>query len=280
MSAITWNLSFQNLIRKMFDLISSIPLSIKSNIYNFLYQPRLFHITDDHHTLYELHVTVQATKNVNDFESFCQRYVPRTLKIISCKAILIELPVGIHKQQPMCSIYFIGTFGQARQVCSDFAAQCETELNMKAIREKIEMRFDKVPDCIPIVNGLSIDSPLNKNIYWEFHVKLFFAGTLNDGEKSLQVINDFREALIKRFGAYVNLSRSARSTRIKYQQYSMSRIVTIRIKNGSKESARMTVNCVQDFLNYFQNQYNYIVDTTEKELSIYDNNIGLDQGWV
>ncbi len=268
---------FQKVLTKINELIFVVRLYINQFLKQamLISPPQLFSVTDGHSSLYEIHVTIQETADPESFKEFCQQYSPRKLKVISCKAILIELPVGTHKQQPMCSIYFAGTFAEAREICEDFSSQCKLQLNQNTTRHKIEMRFLKVQEGLPVVNQVSINSPLNKSIYWEFHIKLFF-----DQSNSLEDIQNFRNVLVKRFGAYVNLSRSVGSTRVRNSQFSKSRIVTVRIRNGTKQSAKETLGCVQDFLLHFQNEFDYIVDSTESELSIYDTNISLDSGWV
>lgn len=228
---------------------------------------------------FEVHVTIKSTDNTDPFIKICNNFASyansldnSNSHVFSCKPIIIELPVGTYQQQPMCSMFVRSTLKEAIKYGELFARYCQEEHNEYIVcRNKVEARFRNVKD-----NTINLDLMNNKEIYWEFHVKILFE--IND----LAIINDFRENLEKMFPSS-RLSKSALSHIEKRQSNETSRVITLRLYTGDKNNAQKELDNLVQYLNKsdIQSKYSFKVrNHIEEELSVYDTNVFHDAGWI
>lgn len=240
----------------------------------------------------EVHVTIAEIDDVSPFCKLCEEWTEWSVgdgnidydlfglsdsRVCSCKPVIIVLPEGIHKQQPMCSMFVVGTVDQAIKWGELFGKYCLDRHSFTMIRNKVEARFHNVPDGVPMVRGQAIHE--SSSIYWEFHIKLWFQlGSEREGAEKR--IEEFRLKLQHAF-QFARLSRSALSSAESKHQGLTSRIVTLRLYEGSKRDARCHLDHLLDYLGEQAEAYNYSAKgTPEQELCVYDSNVSHDLGWI
>jgi hypothetical protein len=226
---------------------------------------------------FEVHVTVKPTENLQPFINICSQFtqyanglgIPDT-HVYSCKPIIIVLPEGTFKQQPMCSMFVSSTLQNAIRFGEIFAQYTtDNHKDYEFARNKVEARFRNVQ------GNLNLDIYKNNSFYWEFHFKLLLD---RDEEK----IAEFRTNLQKKF-PFTRLSRSALSKHEVNGNVKTSRIVTLRLYSGDKLSAKQHFDSVEAYLlqSDLNNKYGLILKPgTELELSVYDTNVFHDTGWI
>lgn len=243
---------------------------------------------------YEVHVTIQTIEDTTAFVELCnnwteyaaasagnintEEYGLKNSKVLSCKAIIILLPEGVHKMQPMCSMFVNGTLDQAIKWGELFGEYCCSQQGYIMVRNKVEARLCSVPDGTPTVRGQPIHE--SNAIYWEFHIKLKFV--VSDSAESTEArIDKFRLQLMEIF-PYARLSRSAMSSVDVSGQGWTSRIVTLRLYDGNKKSAQDKLEELMSFLQgSISDSFNFTMKKeVEKELSVYDSNVSNDLGWI
>jgi hypothetical protein len=226
---------------------------------------------------FEVHVTIKPTDNTTIFTNICDKFTEYANNlgisdayVYSCKPIIIVLPTGVFKQQPMCSMFVSATLQNAikfGEIFADFVKQNHKEYEFA--RNKVEARFRNVK------GNLNLDIYKNNSLYWEFHFKLL----LNRDEEK---IGEFRKKLEKNF-PNTRLSRSAMSKHETQGNPKTSRIVTLRIYSGDKINAKYQYDRVEAFLlkNEFKKKFCLeLLHGTEMELSVYDTNVNHDAGWI
>jgi hypothetical protein len=261
---------------------------------------RLVEIDSKERQPFEVHVTVAEIEDVAPFCRLCEEWTAyaaenvnlteyglEASKVVSCKPIIIMLPEGVHRQQPMCSMFVISTLDQAVRWGELFGDFCHRQHALRMVRNKVEARFRNVPDGIPVVRGRAIHE--NSAIYWEFHVKLAFTqNESRNGERSTQGSHVDLEACIAAFRCLLQaslpctrLSRSALSSRGHAGWGTTTRIATLRLYEGSKRDAQIHFNRLLDFLAAHSSYFGFSVrGSPEQELSVYDSNVSHDLGWI
>lgn len=230
---------------------------------------------------FEVHVTIKPTENTQSFIELCGKFtdyanslsIPDS-HVYSCKPIIIVMPEGKFKQQPMCSMFVSSSLKTAikyGEIFSDYLQKNNQEY--KFARNKVEARFRNVK------NNLNLDDYIqnthNNCYYWEFHYKVLF---FKDEEK----ITQFRNGLELAFP----MSRLSKSAMSKYEvsnSEKTSRIVTLRLYSGDKNNAELEFHKVQTYLSKAEFKETYglsLVPGTEKELCVYDSNVLHDTGWI
>ena len=74
---------------------------------------KLWEVGQDVVRPYEVHVTINSIDDPAPFSKLCDEFTdwakanvdPKHGEVVSCKPIFIVLPEGVHKQQPMCSMF-------------------------------------------------------------------------------------------------------------------------------------------------------------------------------
>lgn len=263
---------------------------------------------------FEVHVTIFPTEIIPPFADLCDSFPEYSRKfnefdnekfdnnasVISCKPIIIELPEGSYKQQPMCSTYVFGTLSQAikyGELFSKYIEENGKDYNYKVSRNKVEARFRNV-----LANSITLDEnlPHHKGKYWEFHIKVVFdlseikeklentSNTSNDTSNKNNntntpfndMLHKFRKDLLSKY-PNSRLSKSALSNYDKTNNNITTRIVTFRLYNGSKENAEFQLNNLLNYLKEISTKYIFkLRGDVEKELSVYDSNVEHDKGWI
>lgn len=217
---------------------------------------------------FEIHVTVAKTSGefIEKFKSLCLNFVSHVKqnnlefpnsKLFSCKPIVIELKSScenqiLHPQQPMCSMFVRSTEYQAVKYGKIFGKWCKAH-GFTPIRNKVEARLDEINFDI---NLNEIQCP---GVYFEFHQKIII------DEKSIEIL---LPQLEKHFPDG-RLSRSSLTN-------NNHRIITLRILSGKKSEALARL---QDLLNFLADKTK-LTEKLERELSIFDSDVWLDNGWI
>ena len=89
------------------------PLKAKQTLKLHLPTRKLVDIGQDEVRPYEVHVTINSIDDPAPFSKLCDEFTdwaaanvdPKHGEVVSCKPIFIVLPEGVHKQQPMCSMF-------------------------------------------------------------------------------------------------------------------------------------------------------------------------------
>ena len=202
--------------------------------------------------MFEIHVTV---KNADEtlFEELCASQ--------NCRAILIELPsTATHNLQLMCSKWVTGTLQDAKLAARAFS-DAAREGGFVPVREKIEMAFSQAEDgFVP---------RRDKGEYWEFHYKLHLP---SGGDRGAALEKNILDHHV--WGKVARMSRSA--LRDVAPDGGIYRIVTLRLYEGDKGDAR---NACDDLRIFMENK-GYNVVKIQRELSVYDDHLKLDDGWL
>lgn len=103
-------------------------------------------------------------------------------KVMSCKPIIIVMPTGRYKQQPMCSMFVNAQLDQAVRWGELFGKYCTDKQGYAIKRNKVEARFDNIAEGTPTIKGMPIET--SSAFYWEFHIKLIF--DCSNGENEVE----------------------------------------------------------------------------------------------
>jgi hypothetical protein len=200
---------------------------------------------------FEAHITIDAF-DLNERERFRQFCVTRKLK-----SILIELPQGQTRSQPMTSSYHRG---EVQSVAHEVIqmARSMSEANFTITRVKLEAVITNqgVPHSDEQARALS------PNNYFEFHTKL-----LLPPETDLDALR----RLCQRHDAH--LSRNALK---QHAEGLAERFVTLRLYHLGRINAE---GAFERLLHELRAE-NYKMGNSLREYAIYDSNIGLDSGWI
>lgn len=201
--------------------------------------------------LFEIHLTIQhlTDDRIPDFEKLCQ--------ILGGKAILIELPIGEHTQQPMMT--YVQKAEHIKQILAEIQTLKPRFLNQgfEIIRTKIEIPADQYEDYIaqyPDTTG-----------YFEWHGKVEFYKD-NQGLQILRYI-------VEHLDIPAHLSKNA----LKHQEN--IRFVTYR--NNDKNNFYQGIQKIIDELNHNTIDKDYLnLIKQQAEYCIYDDKLTLDDGWA
>ena len=141
---------------------------------------KLWEVGQDVVRPYEVHVTINSIDEPAPFQKLCDEFTgwaaanvdPKHGEVVSCKPIFIVLPSGVHKQQPMCSMFVHSNLDQAVRFGEIFGKYVSERQNYEIKRNKVEARWHSIEDGYPVVKGVPIGTQGGTHIYWEFHIKL------------------------------------------------------------------------------------------------------------
>ncbi len=200
---------------------------------------------------FEAHITILATNLAirEKFRAFCQE--------LGVKCVLIELPDGIARSQPMTASYH---HGKLQNVLAEVQglAQILADAGFEVTRIKVEAMTnncdipedDKEAQALPASN------------YFEFHVKVTLPG--NADVEMLQVECRQRDG---------HLSANA----FKYQSNGQQqRFITMRLYGVGRQSAEARFN---EFLQWLEGK-GLKLSHKLREYTVYDSNAALDAGWI
>nr|XP_039274378.1 uncharacterized protein LOC120348324 [Styela clava] len=159
----------------------------------------------------------------------------------------------------MCSKWVTGEFNDALKAASEFS-KAARENNFTPIREKIEQPLSYAPDdFVP---------SKSKGEYWEFHYKLHLANREEGENLHSKILN------ADQWKKNARMSKSA--LREKANDGGIYRIVTLRLYDGDKAHAKGKCDELKAWLT--SNECNVI--KIQREISVYDDYLELDQGWL
>lgn len=219
-------------------------------------------MTPEHHMLealrdvpitgtFEAHVTTTAD-SPDDRERF--RDLCRELGV---KCVLIELPEGETRSQPMTASYHHGPLSEVTAQVADLAREVR-DAGFPVVRVKLEAiaTNDGVPDTDA---DAGLHPPTN---YFEFHVKL----ALPVGAD----LDRLRECCAKHDA---RLSRNALKTD---RDGRTERFVTLRCYRVGRRRAFANFDSLVDDLT----EAGFVIVNRQREYSIYDSAATLDAGWI
>lgn len=201
--------------------------------------------------IFESHITIctKSLATLQRFQRFCQQ-----LKV---KCLLIELPSGVTRIQPMSASYHRGTLTQVWTEAQHLAQQMWLA-GFQVIRVKIEaMVYNQ---DIPIQDGEVWQHRATN--YFEFHIRALLSKEIN--------LEALRQNCAES-GAH--LSVNAFKLSINRQQH--QRFITLRVYQLGRRSAQARF---QDLLTSLRAKQIRLVQP-QQEYTVYDSNLGLDAGW-
>ncbi|WP_315791272.1 hypothetical protein [Fischerella sp. JS2] len=204
----------------------------------------------DYTGTFEAHITVNAP-NLSDrkkFSHFCQA--------LSVKCILIELPQGVMRSQPMTASHH---HGRLKNVLTDVQGLVQKLLDagFEVARIKIEAMVNN--HDVPVTDEQAQALPATN--YFEFHVKV----TLPASE-DLQVLRKYC------WEHNAHLSTNALKHSVDGQQ---QRFITMRVYSVGHYSAQAHFYTLLSALK----QKGWKLSQPQQEYTVYDSNLNLDAGW-
>lgn len=194
--------------------------------------------------LFEIHLTVDelTSDKITEFESLCQK--------LGGKAILIELPMGEHIQQPMMT--YVKQANNITEILADIDDLKPKFLNQgfNIIRTKIEIPTDQYDAYIK-------EFPNTKG-YFEWH-----------GKAEFENVNDL---------IYISKTTQTHLSKNALKNQDNQRFLTIRhYLNNSNQSEFLAH--IQDIIKQIENS-SVILMKSQSEFCVYDDKIFLDKDWI
>jgi hypothetical protein len=200
---------------------------------------------------FEAHVTVDAV-DLDERERFRAVCAERGVK-----CVLIELPVGITRSQPMTSTYHRGELAGVVQEVA-VLAQALAERGFRVSRLKLEAVVTNTG--VPVTDEEARAFPSGN--YFEFHVKV----TLPPGA-ALEALRE----LCRRHNAHLSSNALKRD-----EEGRTERFVTLRIYGAGRLRAEASF---EKLLNDLVSM-GYSLSNKLREYTLYDSNITIDAGWI
>lgn len=199
---------------------------------------------------FEAHITVNAIEAIERaiFAKLCQKW--------GIKCVIIELPCGISKNQPMTASIHRGTLNKVLQEVKQLAQKIIAE-GLAVTRIKIEAMVSN--QDIPKSDDEAKALPATN--YFEFHVKTTLAA-----DADLEALKQF----CWQYNAHLS-TNALRYLKDGYQQ----RFITMRLYQMGLFNARSTFKILLDALK----AKNLKLDPPQLEYTVYDSNSNLDAGW-
>jgi hypothetical protein len=205
----------------------------------------------DYTGTFEAHITVKTT-NLVARERFCL-----LCKTLGVKCVLIELPQGLTRSQPMTASYHHGTLTSV--FCEvQVIAQKLMEAGFEVTRIKIEAMLGNCD--VPVTDDEALELPVTN--YFEFHVKVILSAIADI--KVLQQYCCEHDA---------HLSANAFKQESDGQQ---QRFITMRLYNLGKYTAQSRFDLLLTGLK----AKGFKFCQQQREYTVYDSNINLDAGWI
>jgi hypothetical protein len=201
--------------------------------------------------MFESHITIDALDRDQQlrFSDVCRQ--------LGVKSVLIELPEGAARSQPMTASYHHGEIGL---VIAEVSSQCRglREAGFALARVKLEAVASN--EGVPDSDEEAARAPSEN--YFEFHVKLLLPATAN--LESLRACCDRHSA---------RLSRNALKTESDGRS---ERFVTFRLYSIGRRSAFARLDALERDLTLA----GFIIANRQREYTIFDSAERLDAGWI
>jgi hypothetical protein len=199
---------------------------------------------------FEAHITVEADDldERQRFQSVCDE--------LGVKSVLIELPRGVTRSQPMTSTYHRGDLGEVIEQVAGLARSLR-ERGFSVTRLKLEAVTTN--DGVPATDEDARAFPQGN--YFEFHVKL-----------TLPTEGDWEAVRVACARHKAHLSSNA----LKRDGDAAQRFVTMRVYGaGRVRSEAMFDELYQELV-----ALGYPLSNKLCEYAIYDSNVAVDAGWI
>jgi hypothetical protein len=200
---------------------------------------------------FEAHVTIEAANLAERarFQAVCQE--------LGVKCVLIELPHGQTRSQPMTSTYHRGDLAAVVEEVAGLSRNLR-QRGFTVTRLKLEAVASNTG--VPVSDEEARGFPPGN--YFEFHVK----ATLPEGADLAPL-----RALCHEHGAHLSSNALKREDDGRSQRF-----VTMRVYGVGRETATERFEGLVQQLR----QRGYALSNTLREYTIYDSNIAVDAGWI
>ena len=200
---------------------------------------------------FEAHITILAAELTTreKFRDVCQG--------LGVKCILIELPNGITRSQPMTASYYHGTLEDVLAEVQSLA-QAIADAGFEVTRIKVEAMIDNcdIPEDDEDVQALPASN------YFEFHVKVTLPGDADVATLQVQC---------RQRGGHLSANT------FKYQRDGQQqRFVTMRLYGVGRRSAEARFD---ELLQWLEGE-GLKLSHKLREYTVYDTNLALDAGWI
>ncbi|KAF3891265.1 hypothetical protein DA73_0400032860 [Tolypothrix bouteillei VB521301] len=205
----------------------------------------------DYTGTFEAHITIcaESRATLQLFQHICQQ--------LNVKCVLIELPNGVTRSQPMTASYHRGTLTQVWTEVHNLAQRI-CLAGFQVTRVKIEaMPYNQ---DIPVTDNEVSQHPVTN--YFEFHIKALLSQETD--------LEGLRQHCAK-FGAH--LSVNAFKLNASGQHH---RFITLRVYGLGRRSAQARF---QALLTSLRARHILLVQP-QQEYTVYDSNLELDAGWL
>jgi hypothetical protein len=200
---------------------------------------------------FEAHVTVEASDLVDRerFRAVCEE--------LGVKCVLIELPAGARRSQPMTSTYHRGDLAVVVEEVAELAGALR-QRGFAATRVKLEAVITNTG--VPASDDEARAFPAGN--YFEFHVKAALPA-----DADLEPLR----AICQRHTAHLSSNALKRD-----EDGRSERFVTQRVYGVGRQSAEAVFErLIQDL-----QAGGYTLSNRLREYTIYDSNIAVDAGWI
>lgn len=199
---------------------------------------------------FEAHVTIDAADLAEQqrFQTVCSE--------MGVKCVLIELPKGVTRSQPMTSTYHRGTL---ESVVGELAALSRQIRQRGFTVSRLKLEAVTTNEGVPASDEEARTFPASN--YFEFHVKLTIPT-----EADLEPLR----AICQRHGAHLS------SNALKHDTDSTQRFVTMRVHGVGR------IRAEERFAPLYQelSRLGYRLSNKLEEYTMYDSNRAIDAGWI
>lgn len=186
---------------------------------------------------------------VQKFQQLCQQ--------LDIKCVLIVLPMGVTRSQPMTASYHRGTLAQVKAEVHHLADQI-SKVGFQVVRVKIEaMVYNQ---DIPVEDGEVCDHPSTH--YFEFHIK-----ALLPADADLKAL----EQRCTEQGARLSANALKQMANGYHQRF-----ITLRLYALGRKSAQARFQALVKSLH----SHGIKLAQPQQEYTVYDSNLLLDAGWL
>lgn len=200
------------------------------------------------HGTFEAHVTIEAAglAEQDRFQSACAD--------LGVKCVVIELPHGVTRSQPMTSTYHRGELADVVREVAELSGALR-QRGFAVTRLKVEAVTTN--DGVPATDDEARTFPAEN--YFEFHVKVTFPA-----EEALEAV----KAVCGRHGGHLSANALKREP--------TQRFVTMRVYGVGRASAEERFDALHEELR----DLGYPLSNKLREYTIYDSNARVDAGWI
>ncbi len=200
---------------------------------------------------FEAHITVKADNLAvrEKFNLLCQS--------LNVKCVVIKLPKGVTRSQPMTASYHHGALKDVLQQINAIA-KIISKRNFEITRIKIEAMVSNRDIPISDIEA----QKLPKSNYFEFHVKAILSA-----DENLEVLRKY----CLQHDAHLSTNALKQLVDGKQQRFITMRVYAVGYKSAQKRFDNLLVILKNKGFKLSQQQ---------REYTVYDSNLSLDAGWI